>query len=109
MSVRWLSFYALLLILILVLGGLYVWFEAILTKGPNDWGAQTHALSLVQEKYGPGATINTVDYKFHRDTPESSSGTYIFQYDNGGKKGKVVCHYDKATGTFNGDGVMPGK
>ena len=93
------------------LGFLYSVVEFIRNKGPDDWGAIFHAMYVPQEKYGPleSPQITIGNYDFVKDPGDQFSGTYHFRYRCAGQNGAVLFHYDKATGKFDRDEIVPDK
>ena len=107
MFARWSAFYVLLAIIVIALAASYVSIKSIVSKGPNDWGAQSHVLQVVQDKYGSGASIEPNNYEFKNDVLHPPNGTYVFHYNYAGQQGKVTCYYDPTTGAFKRDVVGP--
>ena len=99
---------------IMGIGGIdYLSKEFIFNKGPDDYGAQMHAqavivhTNIVKERPTAWRIIRFLSYDRDLNTP--ATGMYRFSYEVSGQKGTILCHYDRASGGFNHDEILPDK
>jgi len=89
--------------------GLYFLGEFAINKGPDDWGSLWHAGYPLSAKYGKWQESSYESGNFDKDADGSGSGTYHVRFEYNGHTGVVLCHYDKATGKFDHDEIIPDK
>jgi hypothetical protein len=91
------------------MGAGYLFTEFGINKGPDDWGSMWHAGYPLSAKYGKfedaSYTLNT----FEKDPDGSGSGTYRVRFDYNHHAGTILCHYDRTTGKFDHDEIIPDK
>jgi len=90
-------------------GAGYLVTEFGINKGPDDWGSMWHAGYPLSAKYGKFQSASYTLDSFEKDPGDSGSGTYHVRFEYNGKMGLVLCHYDKATGKFDRDEIVPDK
>ena len=81
--------------------------EFVINKGPDDWGSMWHAGYPLSAKYGKFQNASYTMNAFDKDTDGSGSGTYHLRFVYNGYRGTILCHYDKATGKFDHDEIVP--
>lgn len=86
---------------------LYVFGEFIVNKGPDDWGSLWHSGYPLSAKYGKWHESSYELQSFEKDANGSGSGTYHVHFEYNQHTGVVLCHYDKLTGKFDSDQVVP--
>jgi len=89
--------------------GIYVFGEFVVNKGPDDWGSLWHAGYPLAKQYGARQECSYVGGAFDKDPDGSGSGTYHVHFDYNDHTGVVLCHYDKASGKFDHDEIVPDK
>jgi hypothetical protein len=88
----------------------YVTAEFIANKGPDDVGAMWHTGYPLSAKYGKLQRSSYYSIQsFDKDNQESASGTYHIHFKYNGQAGIILCHYDKPTGKFDRDEIVPDK
>jgi len=85
----------------------YGFTEFVINKGPDDWGSMWHAGYPLAAKYGKAASQSYSMKSFDKDGDGSGSGTYHLQFKFDEHEGTILCHYNKATGNFDHDEIVP--
>jgi len=104
-------FVAMLFLTVMIFGtaAIYVFGEFCINKGPDDWGSMWHAGYPLSAKYGKFQSASYTMNAFDKDPNGSGSGTYHVHFEYNGSTGTVLCHYDKTTGKFDHDEIVPDK
>ena len=90
-------------------GCMFVLTQFIENKGPNDWGAMWYPRNILSEKYGQSQKGKWQTQSFDKDIDGSGSGTYRIHFEYGDHSGFILLHYDKVTGKFDRDEIVPDK